>query len=84
MTEYGAAVGWIVILFTLFVTGILYMFETPLINTLISIGTDQLASGGCDPVTLDFITKSIKIYFPIVVIFSCLVYGWRKSSNRVY
>jgi len=77
--EYGAAVTWVVILFILFVTGILYMMMTPLIDTFLQIGADS----GADSQTMQVLHDAIKIYFPIIVIFSIIVYGWRKSRNRI-
>lgn len=77
--EYGAAVTWIVILFILFVTGVLYMMLTPLVDVFLQIGTDS----GADSQTMLVLRDAIKIYFPIVVIFSVIVYGWRKSRNRL-
>jgi cytochrome bd-type quinol oxidase subunit 2 len=77
--EYGAAVTWIIIVFIIFVTGILYMMLTPLIDTFLQIGADS----GADTQTMQVIRDALKIYFPIVVIFSLVVYGWRKSRNRI-
>jgi len=79
MAQYGSAVTWIVILFILFTTGILYMMLTPMIDTFIALGTNS----GADTQTMQVLSDAIKIYFPIVTIFSIIVYGWRKSRNRI-
>lgn len=78
MAQYGPAVTWVVILFILFVTGIIYMMLTPLIDAFILLGN----SSGADPYTMQVISDSIKIYFPVVVVFTIVVYGWRKSQSR--
>jgi hypothetical protein len=78
MAQYGPAVTWVIILFILFVTGIIYMMLTPLIDAFLALGTN---SGG-DPQTMAVLHDAIKIYFPVVVLFTIIVYGWRKSQNR--
>lgn len=78
MAQYGPAVTWVIILFILFTTGIIYMMLTPLIDSFINLGMNS----GADPQTMNVLRDAIKIYFPVVVIFSIVVYGWRKSQNR--
>ena len=78
MANYGPAVTWVIILFILFVTGIIYMMLTPLIDAFLTLGTNS----GADPQTMGVIRDAIKIYFPVVVIFTIIVYGWRKSQYR--
>lgn len=51
---------------------------TPLIDAFLALGTN---SGG-DPQTMAVLHDAIKIYFPVVVLFTIIVYGWRKSQNR--
>jgi hypothetical protein len=79
MAEYGAAVTWVVIMFIIFVTGLIYMMLTPLIDTFSEIGVNSNA----DPLVMMFIHDAITIWCPITIIFSLIVYGWRKSRNRV-
>jgi len=83
MADYGSAITWIVIIFTLFVVGILYMMLTPLFDTLLLMGEAQVSSGGCDPVVLDFLDAMIHTYVPVATIFGIIVYGWRKSAQRI-
>jgi hypothetical protein len=78
MANYGPAVTWVIILFILFVTGIIYMMLTPLIDAFLALGVN---SGG-DSQTMAVLRDAIKIYFPVVVLFTIIVYGWRKSQNR--
>lgn len=77
--EYGAAVTWLIILFILLVTGILYMVLTPLIDIFLEMG----ANSGADAQTMQIIHDAIKVWMPIVIIMSMIVYGWRKSRNRI-
>lgn len=79
MSEYGAAVTWLVILFVIFVTGLLYMTMTPLIDIFLEMGMNS----GADAQTMQVIRDAIKVWLPIVVIMSMIVYGWRKSKNRI-
>jgi hypothetical protein len=78
MAQYGPAVTWVVILFILFVTGIIYMMLTPLIDAFLLLGNNS----GADPYTMAVLHDAIKIYFPVVVVFAIVVYGWRKSQNK--
>ena len=82
MADYGAAVSFLIILFVIGVTGILVMCLTPLIDTFLALGTANIGNG-VDAVTLSIIEKSIKIYFPICVILSMILFGYRKSKNRI-
>jgi hypothetical protein len=77
MAEYGAAVTWVVIMFCIFVTGLLYMMLTPMIDMFIQIG----ATNGADPVVMQVIKDAIKTWCPIVIVLSLVVYGWRKSRS---
>jgi len=79
MAQYGAAVTWLVIMFILFITGLLYMMLMPLIETFSEIGTNSAA----DPMVMMFIHDAITIWLPITIVFSLIVYGWRKSRNRI-
>lgn len=79
MAQYGAAITWLVIIFIIGVTGILYMMMTPLIQMFNAIGQNS----GVDALTLSTIMTAITTWFPIVVIISLIMYGWRKSKNRI-
>jgi len=77
--EYGSAVAWTVILFTIFVTGLLYMMMTPLFDIFMVIG----GNNGTDPLILTFFQDFWDHWLPIVIVMSCVAFGWRKSRNRV-
>lgn len=79
MAQYGAAVTWLIIMFIIFVTGLIYMMMMPLIDTFGQIGVNSSA----DPMVMTFIIDAIKVWCPITIIFSLIVYGWRKSRNRI-
>lgn len=79
MAQYGAAVTWLIILFIIFVTGLIYMMMDPLVNMFIAIGTNS----GADPMTLGIIVTAYTRWCPIVIIVSLILYGWRKSKNRI-
>jgi len=79
MSDYGAAVTWLVIIFIIGVVGILFMMMTPLIEMFYAIGQNS----GVDILTLNTIHTAIVTWFPIVVILSLIMYGWRKSKNRI-
>jgi hypothetical protein len=66
-------------MFIIFVTGLIYMMLMPLVDTFNFIGINSSA----DPLVLTFIYDAITIWCPITIIFSLIVYGWRKSRNRV-
>jgi len=79
MPEYGAAITWVVIMFILFVTGLIYMMLTPLIDMFYQIGLNSNA----DPLVMLVIHDAIKTWLPIAIVLSLVVYGWRKSRNRI-
>jgi hypothetical protein len=79
MAQYGTAVTWVVIMFTIFITGLIYMMLTPLIETFVQIGMDS----GADPLVVNVINDAITIWMPMVIVFSLIAYGWRKSRNRI-
>lgn len=79
MAQYGAAVTWLIIMFILFVTGLIYMMLTPLIETFYAIG----GGANADPLTLGVIHDAITVWLPIVIVMSLIMYGWRKSKNRI-
>jgi len=81
MAQYGAAVTWLVILFVILVTGIIYMMLMPLIDMFYFIGMN--AGPGADNTTIQVIYDAIIIWLPIVIILSLVMYGWRKSKNRI-
>jgi hypothetical protein len=78
-SEYGAAFTWVVILFIIFIVGIVYMVFTPVIDIFLAIG----ANSGADPQNMIILRDMIKVWFPIAVVLTLGVYGWRKSSRRV-
>ena len=81
MAQYGAAVTWLIILFVILVTGVIYMMLTPLIEMFVTIGLN--AGPGADNTTIQVIETAIKVWLPIVIILSLVMYGWRKSKNRI-
>ena len=79
MAQYGAAITWLVILFIIGVTGILYMMMTPLIEMFYAIGQNS----GVDTLTLNTIHTAIVIWMPITTILALIMYGWRKSRIQM-
>jgi hypothetical protein len=79
MSEYSAAISWVVILGVLFVVGLIYMMITPLVDAFLVIGN----SAGADAITMGVLESAWKVYTPVVILFGIIVYGWRKSRNRI-
>ena len=79
MSSYGAAITWVVIMFIIFVTGLLYMMLTPLVDVFLQIGVNN----GSDALMITVFQDTWDHWLPITIIFSLIVYGWRKSRNRV-
>ena len=79
MAQFGATLTFVVIIFILMITGLLIgIFYMP-IQLFLTIG----ANSGADAGTLTIIRAAIFEWFPISVIFCCIVFAWRKSSNRI-
>lgn len=74
----GAAYTWMIVIFSIFVTGLIYMMLWPLIETFIALGTNSSA----DPWVMTIIGDTITYWLPISIIISLVVYGWRKSRSR--
>jgi len=79
MSEYGAAITWFVILSTIFVTGLLFMMEMPVVDVFMEIGVNS----GADQVVTGIIYTAITVWLPLTIVFSLIVFGWRKSRNRI-
>ena len=81
MPQYGAAVTWLIILFIVFITGMIYMMMDPLITMFYYIGLN--AGPGVDNSTIIVIHDGLTKWLPVVIILSLVMYGWRKSKNRI-
>jgi hypothetical protein len=79
MPQYGSTMTFIVILLSLFVTGILYMTLDPIMTIFLEMG----ATAGADPYVMDVMDNVFHRWLPIVIFMALIMYGWRKSRNRV-
>lgn len=79
--NYGVAISFFIIMAILFVTGLLFIMLTPLIDTFLAMGTANIGNG-VEANTLSMIERSIKTFFPIVVVMSLILYGWRRSKHQ--
>lgn len=79
MAQFGATMTFVVIIFIIMIVGLMIgIFYMP-VQLFLAIGHASHADEG----TLTIIHDAIFIWFPISVIFCCIVYAWRKSSARI-
>lgn len=78
MSQYGPAMTYAIVLLTLGIVGITYMMLIPLVDVLLNIG---FANVGCDPFTMAVLRDAFYIWIPIAIVFSAIVYAWRKSNQ---
>lgn len=79
MAEFGSAVVFVVVLFTLGVSGLLYMSLEPLEDTTLQIADNANA----DQSGTDVLHDVWYIYLPLTIVFCLIPYVWRKSTRRV-
>jgi len=75
----GATYGFIVILLSFFVTGILYMAMSPLVDIFLTMG----AASGADPYVMDMFHSVFYRWLPITIFFALILFGWRMSTPKM-
>lgn len=79
MSEFGSAVAFVIVLFTLGVSGLLYMSLEPLEDTSLQIADNANA----DQSSTDVLHFVWYIGLPLTIVFSLIPYAWRRSTRRV-